>query len=784
MQLKHLAVCLMVLNLSACSQYVTKANTHTGKSLEQKAVTGLNAMFETSEYDYQGKLNIHAEASPDAVQNSKITPKETVPKLDPILQKQMENYLHAQNIRLGHKEKQSLYTALAKEQPSSADGMMGKKGYAGQFDHFALSLLNNIQFSYNGSVHYREKLASFNLEAKYEKPTLLVHAKVPMVVDLNAYKFYINYFSFMPYLVNKDSQTSFAYIDFSKYKNEINRVDLTKLVDYLKQTNALSYALADPKMIQAIAVTSPEKDLAVVEKIRLTTTVEQLQLQQALYQQVNRPYMLHSILGIKDAEAEKDAVQAKADAAQAVDVTAPQAAHVLDASDEATESTAQLSQLLDVHFSALSQESPTGSIAVAQADQEKVVASDTVQIADSDSDQYLSDEQCQRLMTQPQDSTMGALTFCQNEYALNAFDLKESKPELEAKQDKSALDRLSPIFKPYASGQFIDAKTFTGLWTKHQSEIQHALKENPPQIPMLIDVGLDAQGRVNLVDYDIQIASKKYGKVNIQADMNIQNYGHARSIDRSQLRQAKSLEEVSKGSLIENMMRGLSNETGVEPAQTEAVQKAQTEKSFNEQLQQLATRTYQKTHSYAQTYQAVWGMQIAVKNNHLLKNYNAKSLQEIALVYAYWFADEQVYKPTATELAQIEALQQKHDLNMDQQFDPLLGDAVYQTVVAAIHKETEHQIWQKLAKQYKQPKAIFAQQYMQNFEQDYDVDQPEQLKIAADILAQTYLDSTKHQLSVKSIETLTLEQKAYIDLALYKKTYAFLQENLKIKRKK
>ena len=73
---------------------------------------------------------------------------------------------------------------------------------------------------------------------------------------------------------------------------------------------------------------------------------------------------------------------------------------------------------------------------------------------------------------------------------------------------------------------------------------------------------------------------------------------------------------------------------------------------------------------------------------------------------------------------------------------------------------------------------------MQNFEQDYDVDQPEQLKIAADILAQAYLDSTKHQLSVKSIETLTLEQKAYIDLALYKKTYAFLQENLKIKRKK
>ncbi|MCG4650763.1 hypothetical protein L0P02_12390, partial [Bifidobacterium longum] len=85
-----------------------------------------------------------------------------------------------------------------------------------------------------------------------EKPTLLVHAKVPMVVDFNDYKFYINYFSLMPYLVNKDSQASFAYIDFSKYKNEVNRVDFKKLANYLKQVNALSYVLAEPKGIQAL----------------------------------------------------------------------------------------------------------------------------------------------------------------------------------------------------------------------------------------------------------------------------------------------------------------------------------------------------------------------------------------------------------------------------------------------------------------------------------------------------------------------------------------------------
>ncbi|MFZ0331730.1 MAG: hypothetical protein WAL54_11090, partial [Acinetobacter bohemicus] len=219
MQIRYLTLCLMALSLSACSQHVIKSNANTGQSLEQKAVTGLNAMFETSGYDYQGKLKFQANSASNTTKTSKVTQPEVAPPLDPILQRQIEQYLKVQKIRLGHQEKQHLYTALAKEQLPNPDWSAAKEGYGSNFDQFALNLLSNIQFSYNGSVHYRQKLASLNLEAKYEKPTLLVHAKVPMVVDFNEYKFYINYFSLMPYLVNKDSQASFAYIDFSKYKN-------------------------------------------------------------------------------------------------------------------------------------------------------------------------------------------------------------------------------------------------------------------------------------------------------------------------------------------------------------------------------------------------------------------------------------------------------------------------------------------------------------------------------------------------------------------------------------
>lgn len=795
----------MALSLSACSQHVIKSNANTGQSLEQKAVTGLNAMFETSGYDYQGKLKFQANSASNTTKTSKLTQPEVAPPLDPILQRQIEQYLKVQKIRLGHQEKQHLYTALAKEQLPNPDRSAAKEGYGSNFDQFALNLLSNIQFSYNGSVHYRQKLASLNLEAKYEKPTLLVHAKVPMVVDFNEYKFYINYFSLMPYLVNKDSQASFAYIDFSKYKNEINRVDFKKLADYLKQVNALPYALVEPKGIQALPLNAKDKKLAVVDKIRLSTTLEQLQLQMALYERVNRPYFLNSVVGIKatDAVAEQAATTVAAQ-----DSTQTQQGDTNDvlssAKDEAAESSLQLSQLIDTHFSALGQadiaepaqavqshcstdggsenehcaETAAAADTVVTEQREDRVAADAVQTADQASDEYLNQQQCQELISQPQRATMGALTFCQHEYDLNAFASKEK--EVDQTKLIDALSSLSPIFEPYASDQLMDVKTFSGLWAKHQAEIQQALKANAQQIPLVMDVGLDAQGRATLVDYDIQIASKKYGTINIQADFNIQNYGQASTIDRAQLRQAKSLAEVSKGSVIENMVRGFSIATGGE--ETDAATTVKNRLSLNEQLKQLAEKTYQQTHSYTQTYQALWGMKMAAQNRDLLKNYNARSLQEIAQVYAYWFADEHVYNPTGQALKQIQALQKKHDLELDQQFNHELGEAVYQIVSAVVAKDAERQAWQHLVKQYKQPKAIFAQHYMQNFKQDYDVDQPQQLKAVADILAQAYVDSTQNRLSLKSIEKLTLQQDGYIDLELYQKSYTVLKENLNPKK--
>ncbi len=67
----------------------------------------------------------------------------------------------------------------------------------------------HLQFSYQGSVHFRQKLAALTLQLSYQKPTLQVQAQLPMVVHFNDYKFCTNYFAFMPFMVNRESPDRF-----------------------------------------------------------------------------------------------------------------------------------------------------------------------------------------------------------------------------------------------------------------------------------------------------------------------------------------------------------------------------------------------------------------------------------------------------------------------------------------------------------------------------------------------------------------------------------------------
>ena len=283
MRLKYLTLCLLGLGLSACSQHVIKTNSGS-KNLEQKAINSLNAMYEYPSYDYRGKFNVHVD-----LEQNKSTASSAQSSLDAALKQKVDQYLQDQKVNLNSKQKQALYIALAQEQKTSTASK------ADQFAQVMVNILNDMQFEYDGSVHYRQKVGSFNLTARYEKPTLLIQAKVPMVLDLNNYKFYINYFALMPYLVNKENQNNLAYLDFSKYQDLFKQVDYKKLVEYMKASGAVYYRLADQNNIQALSISSTDQKAGVVEKIRLKTTLEDVSLQSGMFEQVNQKYFNQSV---------------------------------------------------------------------------------------------------------------------------------------------------------------------------------------------------------------------------------------------------------------------------------------------------------------------------------------------------------------------------------------------------------------------------------------------------------------------------------------------------------
>ena len=399
MHLKYLSLCLFSLGLTACAQHNLRPSVASA-NLDQKVIQGMNAMYEYPSYDYRGHFKVNV----DPNQPKKISTVEKTAQLDAEVQKKVDQYLREQKINLNKKQKQALYAAIANEQ--SASGVSGESR-SEKVNAVLINLLNDLQFNYDGSVHYRQKMGSFNLTARYEKPTLLVQAKLPMVLDLKDYKFYVNYFGLMPYLVNKDNQNNLAYVDFSKYKNLFTNVDMKKFIEYAKASSAVSYRLAEPQNLQRLPITEADRKAGIVEKIRLKDTVEELLLQSELYGQVNEKYLQKSVLGFDDQKiAESIATELAASEAKK---KAGSAEGQKVSSEDAAAVSQQLYALINAHFG--------GTLASEEGDEEQVSAqeaaeeasdsaqvedaavADVEEIAQDEEGPTLTQEQCVELQT-------------------------------------------------------------------------------------------------------------------------------------------------------------------------------------------------------------------------------------------------------------------------------------------------------------------------------------------------------------------------------------------------
>ncbi|MDP9804268.1 hypothetical protein [Acinetobacter calcoaceticus] len=776
MHLKYLSLCLFSLGLTACAQHSLRPSVASAH-LDQKVIQGMNAMYEYPSYDYRGHFKVNV----DSNQPNKISTVEKSAQLDAEVQKKVDQYLREQKINLNKKQKQALYAAIANEQ--SVSGVSGESR-SEKVNAVLINLLNDLQFSYDGSVHYRQKMGSLNLTARYEKPTLLVQAKLPMVLDLKDYKFYVNYFGLMPYLVNKDNQNNLAYVDFSKYKDLFTNVDMKKFVEYAKASGAVSYRLADPQNLQRLPITDADRKAGIVEKIRLKDTVEELLLQVDLYGQVNEKYLQKSVLGFDDQKiAESIATELAASEAKKKSGSA-EGQKV--SSEDAAAVSQQLYSLINAHFggtlaSEEGDEEQSSAAQDAAAAAEEASASgqdeDAADVAVADAEQTTQDEegptlteqQCVELQTLKKQVVLGDINYCQI-YGVDVLD--QSVESAQKTQIKSRQAALKQTFAAYDQNQFVNDEAFKALWLKHKAEIEQALPKQ--RNPITIDVGLDEKGRAVNVDYDIAYTPAEFNhRFNIKADMQILNYGKATSINQQQLKQAKSVAEASKGSLFENFVKGFSEKLGQSDVSEHPVGLHSDVQDLDSNLALLANQTYDATRAYDKTYKAVFIAKLTAEKPSYINYYSVQQLQEIAEVYAYWFSEEETYNPQGKALERIEALQKKHHLEQEDQFDNDLGRAVDHIVITTMQGKAGREAWQKLQKQYKQPEQLFSKQYQLKFEQQNGASAEEKplLSQTADILGKAYVAARKQQLTEKTIQNLKPEHNEFIDYEIFRDVY-------------
>ncbi|QBC48819.1 hypothetical protein C4X49_16145 [Acinetobacter baumannii] len=759
MHLKYLSLCLFSLGLTACAQHGVRPQVASA-SLEQKAIQSVNAMYEYPSYDYRGNFKITVDPS-QIKQNVKA---ENTAKLDAELQKKVDQYLREQKIALSKAQKQTLYAAIANEQ---GDLGLTSSARSEKINTVLFNLLNDLQFSYDGSIHYRQKMGSFNLTAKYEKPTLLVQAKLPMVLDLENYKFYINYFGLMPYLVNKDNQNNLAYVDFSKYKAFFKNVDKKKFIEYLKASSAVSYRLAEPQNLQRVSLTEADRKAGAVEKIRLKTTVEQLLLEVDLFGQVNEKYLQKSVLGL-DEEKLAETLAAEIAASDAKKGTAGKEEQKVS-SDDAAAVSQRLYSLVNAHLGNTSTSEDEEVESASSEEASDVAVAETEQTSENEEVVALTEDQCIELKSLKNPVALGDINYCQI-YGIDVLD--RSDTSIQKAQIKSRQDALKQTFEAYNQNQFINDEAFKALWLKHKDEIEQALPKQ--RNPITIDVALDDKGRAVNMDYDVDYTPAEFKhRFNIKADMQILNYGKATSIDQQQLKQAKSVAETSKGSMLENFIKDFSEKLGQSDVSEHPVGTHSDVQDLDANLAVLADKTYDATHAYDKTYKAVFIAKLTAEKPSYIKYYSVQQLQEIAEVYAYWFSDEDTYNPQGKALERITALQKKHHLEQDDQFDHELGRAVDHIVLTTIQGKTGREAWQKLQKQYKQPAQLFSKQYQLEFEKQNGVSAEEKhlLSETADILGNVYVAARKKQLSEKTIQNLKPEHNEFIDYEIFREVY-------------
>ncbi len=287
----------------------------------------------------------------------------------------------------------------------------------------------------------------------------------------------------------------------------------------------------------------------------------------------------------------------------------------------------------------------------------------------------LSEEACDALINN-KNIPIGKVTVCRDYQEIDVLAPKAANEVVEeetfGQTATNVLEALKPLFTAYQTEQLVDAQRFKQLWQKHQAEITPIMAQlGSERSPFVMDVGLDQKGRAQNMDYNIVISDEQIGKLQIKSTNQVFNYGSATAIDRQALRNAKSIEEVSKGSLLENVVKGMLGPLGADSSSVESASSSTTElpKAISDYYQQAAQQSYARQHSEVKAYQAVFALMFAAQRPEYIRYYSSATINEISEVYAYEFMD--VAEPKGAALKRLNQLRQKHALQHEQDFDEL-----------------------------------------------------------------------------------------------------------------
>lgn len=757
MKLHYLTCCLLGLSAAGCSQHFVQSP-QKSEQIQQRTVHAVNAIYENTGFDFQGNIKF------DVQKQHQLSKKN--PELNQDLKDKLNRYLSSQKISLSTEQRQQLEQALLQQQVENGEQKWSRMLTTG------FNFLQDFQVKYQGGVDYRDQVGAINLTAAYHTPTLQMQMTYPMLVDLKQAKFYSNGFALFPFLAPTEQRDQLMYLDFSKYKKQLGELDLKTLITYIKQNNALPYILATPEQLTHVSLTAADRQQGIVEKIQLKTSLEEYLAQTFSYNTVNLPYL---------AEHMKKAEQAKTETVDLKSMSPEQQAdwaydlvkdHI--ASDTIKDGEQEAADPEDTAKADATEVSAEDELAASEDENtESAEDSDALSAANSEDDEEsseqdellnpsapeLSEAQCQDLQKQPKTASIGQYKACLDEKVdLFAVQSQGGDAQLEKQmvEKSQGIFKVVELFKADSSPQFKTADEFKTLWQAKQPQVQQLLAKPAERNPLIVEIGIDRQGRAITTNYQLELTEDLTAKkLVIHSDNQWSNYGHPKNIDREGMRKAKSFDEAAQGTVLQDKVQKFKRLLG--------------QANWDEQIQELANQSYAQNHSYLKTYQLVYGLLLSLNYPQIMQHYSAQDIQEIALVMAYYDGrDDQSFAPKGQQLVKIKQLIEKHQLSSSMFYKV---DAASVVKKAQAHVSTQTQ-WAAIQKSSTNPATRFARLYEVTYLAEHRDDQANpDLTHLSNRLGQFYVESRKKSPNFKVIEQASSPEHEYLDADTFKSTY-------------